>query len=288
MTVVRPALITPTPEHVTTIDSVGFNGPENLVYDPQADVFLVSNIGGGGSARDNNGFISRVAPDGEVLELRWIAGGKNGVILDSPKGLAIRGDTLAVADLGCVRLFDRRTGAPIDTIGVPGLVMNDLAFAPDGSLWVTESGPARDQSPVDTTRNLDAVWRVMPGGEVRVVARGLSLDRPDGLVVDSAGALVATFGAQRLERVTIGPPAGATTVATLPAGRVDGLRRLPDGSLVVTSWDARAVWHFTLGALPRPLLTDVASPAGVALDTRRHRLAITSMQNNELYLLPLR
>jgi len=126
------------------ISGAGFNQPENLVYDSVADVFLVSNMGSGdATAHDNNGFISRVAPNGHVLSLRWIAGGEHGVNLDAPKGLAIHGDTLAVADLGSVHLFDRRSGAPLGSVAVSGLVLNDVAFAPDGSLWITDTGPDR-------------------------------------------------------------------------------------------------------------------------------------------------
>jgi sugar lactone lactonase YvrE len=265
----------------------GLNQPENLVYDSVADVYLVSNMGGGGAAHDGNGFISRLRPDGTMLDARWIAGGVNGVTLDAPKGLAIRGDTLAVADLGGVHLFDRRTGAPLRSIALPGVVMNDLAYAPDGSLWITDTGPAREPAPVDTSKDVDAVWRVTPDGRVSTVARGLALSRPDGLVLDDGDALVATFGANRIERVHARSEQGHTTVATLAGGRVDGLRRLPDGALVVTSWDAKAVWRVVPGEPPRALLTGVPSPAGVAVDTRRHRLAVTSMENDAVYFAPL-
>lgn len=272
---------------VRTITNAGFDEPENLVYDAAADVYLVSNIVGGPATRDDNGFISRVSPDGQVLTLKWIAGGVNGAVLDAPKGLAIRGDTLAVADVGGVHLFDRRTGAPIATHALPGLVMNDVAWGADGTLWVTDTGPDRSSTPVDTTKDLDAVWRILPGGEVRAAARGLALDRPDGLLLDDDGALVATFGANRIEHVDARGERGQRTVMTLPGGRVDGLRRLPDGAMVVTSWDAMSVYRARPGDSLQVLLTDVTSPAGVAVDTRRNRLAVTSMQGNAMYILPL-
>ena len=277
------------PALVATAANVGFDEPENLVYDSVADVYLVSNIRGNPAARDGDGFISRVGPDGQVLALRWIAGGTNGAQLDAPKGLAIRGDTLAVADLGAVHLFDRRTGAPVGSIAVPGLVLNDVAWGADGTLWITDTGPDRGTTPVDTTKDMDALWRVPPGGTPRAVARGLALDRPDGLVLDGRDALVATFGADRIARVNETGAEGTSTFARLPGGRVDGLRRLADGGLVVTSWDAHAVWRLDAsGGSRRVLLAGVTSPAGVAVDTRRQRLAVTSMQGNALYLLPLR
>ncbi len=284
----RTVSVTPQSSGVVTVAAVGFSQPENLVYDAAGDVYLVSNMGPGDpAARDDNGFISRVSPDGRVLALRWIAGGQNGARLDAPKGLTIRGDTLAVADVGGVHLFDRRTGAPLRSITVPGLVMNDLAYAADGTLWITDTGPDRTKTPVDTTKDLDAVWRVDAAGRVRAVARGLDLSRPDGIVIDGTDALVSTFGSDRIERVGADVRRGFTTRTTLPGGRVDGLRRLADGSLVASSWDARAVWRLDAALAPHPLLTGVASPAGLAVDTRRHRLAVTSMQTNTLYLVPL-
>ncbi|HTK47650.1 MAG TPA: hypothetical protein VL328_06685 [Gemmatimonadaceae bacterium] len=276
----------PTPS-APALMPAGLNQPENLVYDSVADVFLVSNMGGGGSTHDDNGFISRVDPAGRVLELRWIAGGADGVQLDAPKGLAIRGDTLAVADLGAVRLFDRRTGAPIRSIALPGLVMNDVAFGRDGSIWITDTGPARTPAPVDTTHDLDALWEVSPSGTVRAVARGLPLSRPDGLVLDGSDALIATFGANRIERVHGGSEQGRTIVQVMPGGRLDGLRRLRDGTLLVSSWDAQTVWSLVPGRPPRALLTGVVSPAGIAVDTRRQRMAVTSMERNALYVVPL-
>lgn len=278
----------------TVVRDVGFRGPENLVYDSAADVYLVANVGGDPGARDGNGFVSRVAPDGRVLALAWIRGGRAGATLDGPMGLAIRGDTLAVADLGAVRFFGRRTGRPLGTVPVPGLRLNDLAYAPDGALWVTDVGPDRrvvgGRLRVDTTRDVDAVYRIVPGrpgGAVRTLARGLHLGRPDGVAPDADGrALVATFGDRVLERV--GPPDSSKVVVTrLPGGRVDGLRPAPGGGWLVSSWDAHAVYRFRVGEPLRPVLTGVTSPAGIAVDTRRHRLAVTSMQENALYLVPL-
>jgi hypothetical protein len=283
----HPVVLTPGASAVTAVLNAGFNQPENLVYDSLADVYLVSNMGPGDpAARDDNGFISRVAPNGRVLVPRWIAGGEHGAELDAPKGLAIRHDTLAVADVGGVHFFDRRTGTPLGSVAVHGLMLNDLTYAPDGSLWITDTGPDRGTTPPDTTKDMDAVWRIGRDGHTEIVARGLGLDRPDGIVLDGAGALIATFGGDRLERVGASRTSWATAT-TLPGGRVDGLRRAPDGSLIATSWDARTVWKLGEGYRRSPIITGVTSPAGVAVDTRRHRLAITSMQGNALYLMPL-
>ncbi|MGH2397863.1 MAG: ATP-binding protein, partial [bacterium] len=93
-----------------TIVEGGFQTPESVLYDTRADVYLVSNINGKPTDTDGNGFISRVSPAGKVLALKWIDGTKQGVTLNAPKGTAISGTTLYVADITAVRMFDRSTG----------------------------------------------------------------------------------------------------------------------------------------------------------------------------------
>ena len=58
----------------------GFKSPEFALYDSTADAIYVSNANGDLMTKDGNGFISKLAPDGTVLELEWVTG------LDSPTG----------------------------------------------------------------------------------------------------------------------------------------------------------------------------------------------------------
>lgn len=268
-----------------TPPGVVFDQPENLVYDAASDVYLVANIVGGPTAHDANGFISRVGPDGRVIARKWIDGTKADTRLDAPKGLAIHGDTLVVADVGAVRLFDRRTGASLGAWPVPSAdaLLNDVSFAPDGTLRVTDTGPNPPQRA--TSSDHDAIYRFDRTGRATTVAQDTSLDRPDGLVALADGVLYATFGANRVVRI---PSSGKpSTMAVLPGAKVDGLRQLSDGSFVVTSWDAHTVFHLMPDGSLHALLSGVKSPAGVAIDTRRDQLAVTSMMDNRFYLVSL-
>ena len=54
---------------------LGFTKPESVVHDTTQDIYFVSNVGAGSpSASDQNGFISRVSPDGTLTTLKAIAG----------------------------------------------------------------------------------------------------------------------------------------------------------------------------------------------------------------------
>src|SRR3989449_11480919 len=139
-----PPAATPTPPPSPAATKVavveGFLTPESVLHDPVQDIYFVSNINGGPTTKDNNGFISRVRPDGAVENLKFIEGGHNGVMLNAPKGLAIRGDTLWVADIDAIRAFDAKTGAARDSVSLASLgavVLNDIAIAQTGAVYIT-------------------------------------------------------------------------------------------------------------------------------------------------------
>src|SRR5690606_28577731 len=116
----------------------GLTRPEAVRYDPDQDVWFVSNYGPRqDSVRDANGYISRVRPDGTIEELQFMMG-TSAAPLHAPRGMIIRGDTLFVADADGVHGFDRRTGAHLTFIDMaalePGFI-NDLAFDGNGVLY---------------------------------------------------------------------------------------------------------------------------------------------------------
>ncbi|PYP81996.1 MAG: hypothetical protein DMD25_00425, partial [Gemmatimonadetes bacterium] len=132
---------------------------------------FVSNINGSPTAKDNNGFISRVRPDGAVENLKFIEGGHGGVTLNAPKGLAIRGDTLWVADIDVVRAFDAKTGAPRDSVSMASLgavFLNDIAIAQTGALYITDTGIRFDDVGNVLHPGPDRIFRVGTDRQVTV------------------------------------------------------------------------------------------------------------------------
>ena len=278
----RSSAITPVVPLRPVLANVGFASPENLVYDASHKVYLVSNMNGDPRARDANGFVSRVSADGKLLTLKWIDGSRLGTRLDAPKGLAIRGDTLAVADVGCVRLFSLQTGASLGVWKAPGVLLNDVAFSPDGALYVTDTGA--DSGKTDPN-DRDAVFRFTVADHPTRVIAGTALSGPDGIVASDTGFTYSTFKSDLVEHVA---RSGArTTIATLPGAKVDGLRRLSDGSLVVTSWNAHSVFRIAPEGKMTVVASGINSPAGVTYDAAQHRLAITSMNGNSMYFVTL-
>src|SRR6185295_13125467 len=214
---------------ITVADST-VKTPESVLYDPLTDIYLVSNINGDALAKDNNGYISRVSPDGKVLTAKWIAGGQNGVKLDAPKGTTFRGDTLFVADITTVRLFNRNTGAPVGEWPVPGATfLNDMGTGPDGTIYFTDSGLKSDGKGGFAPTGTDAVYTFDAKGKPVALAKGKELSAPNGVLPDTGGVTVVTFGGPfvyHLDRKGVRHNAVNT-----PKGGLDGIVRLADNSV---------------------------------------------------------
>ncbi len=265
----------PPSDSLTVVDS--FKTPESVLYDATMDVYLVSNINGNPFDKDDNGFVSRVGADGRVVELHWLDGASDSITLNAPKGMAIKGDTLFVADIDEVRMFDRTTGGPLGTLVTRrGAFLNDIAVGPDGTVYVTDTGLRPDFS-------------AGPGGIFRFTARGRLWDAatggPNGVVGDTGGVYVVVYWNGDVARF------GATRQA-LPrpaAGQLDGVVRLADGTLLASSWADSSIIRLAPGdtAWTR-LYGGMPSAADIGLDTRRNRVLIPIFQENRIEVRPAR
>lgn len=274
------------PRRVASV--AGFQTPESVRYDAGQDVFFVSNIAGNPSARDGVGFISRLGPDGTLPEPRFIEGGRDGVTLHAPKGMALRGDTLWVADIDAVRGFDRRSGRPLAVVDLRGhgaVFLNDVAVGADGALYVTDTGIVIDERGETHHPGPDRIFRVSLDS-VEVVARGEALALPNGIAAaPDGGFLLAPADGRGVSAWTPGAP--PRTLADGPGG-YDGIEVLADERVLVSSWADSAVHELRDGAL-HPLVRGVPSPADLGVGPRG-LLAIPLFTENrvELWLLPER
>lgn len=263
------------------ITVTGFATPESVLYDGAADVYLVSNINGGPASKDDNGFISRVAPDGRIEQLKWIDGADSAVTLHAPKGTAIRGDTLYVADIDCVRRFVRTTGKAAGEICFKGAsFLNDLATDANGTLYVTDTG-------VDSTfkaTGTDAVWRFTPdGSQTGKVIEGSVLGGPNGIAFRGQDGFVVTFGSGEIYQ--IGPNNNRNIVLPGAADRaLDGIVFTKDGGYLFSSWGDSAVHRVTPAGATSRELEGLEGPADIGYDEKRDRVLVPVFNKNEVVI----
>ena len=265
------------------LKDVGFATPESVLYDAKADVYLVSNINGNPLEADDNGFISRVTPDGKVSKLKWIDGASEDVTLGAPKGMALHGDHLYVSDIDHLRVFHRETGAQTDSIEVKGATfLNDVVSGSDGSIYFSDSGLTKDFKPSGT----DAVYRRTPDGKVAPIAKDANMNRPNGLFARGDLVWVVTFGAAEIFSIN---RAGDRTYGGNPEkGSLDGLIRTPDGQFLISSWGANAIYKGPPGGPFEAVISNVDAPADIGLDTKRNRVLVPLFKTNivQIHVLP--
>jgi hypothetical protein len=265
------------------------------------DWYLVSNVGPGNpGALDHNGFIAKVSPRGVVRDLTWIQDGVRGVTLNSPKGLALHGDSLYVADVDTLRIFDRLTGRPRRSVAIPNpfspasLFLNDVVVDQQGTVYITDN------------RN-SAIFIVDRHHRASLLASGPQLGGPNGILLDRGSLSWVTFFGHQVRRMTRSGqliveavlPTEDVSALNLPPGALflDGYAR-DEGDLLVSSWVSGKVWRIGrsgtelviaaefVSALDNPAQPD--GPADMAVDRRRGRLLIPLFNQHQLIIMPMR
>ena len=260
------------------ISPAGFNAPEAVRYDPDQDVYFVTNWGTGDpAAKDNNGFISRMTPEGKVDQPRFIAGGTGGAMLHSPRGMTIVGDTLWLVDTDAVRAFNRKTGAPLATVDFSGYklgFLNDIAAGPD-ALYVTDTGT-------------DHVYRIA-GGRATVALRDAALGNPNGITWDAAARrfIIVPWAGDSTIRSWTGRESTLSLIGKDGGTRFDGVEILSGDRILVAAQSDSSLHLFT-GGTGRPIIRTGGAPADIAVDTKRNRVAVPFVDRNlvEIWQLP--
>ena len=262
--------------------------PESVRFDAVDDVFFVSSINGSPGGKDNNGFISRIRGEsGEIDSLKFIAGGRGGVTLNAPKGLAITGDTLWVTDIDAVRAFDKKTGRPIASYPVRGAVfLNDIAVGPDGALYITDTGIQISDTGMSHP-GPDRIFKLTRSGAVSTALQFRSLVGPNGIAWDDANQRFILVAFAGNDIMAWKPGDSTTTTIATGKGQFDGVERLADGRILVSTWADSSIYVLDGSALVRAV-PGVASPADIGVDTKRNRVAVPLFEGNrvELFTIP--
>lgn len=263
------------------IKDVGLATPESVQYEPVSDVYLVSNINGGPLDKDDNGFISKISPEGKVLELKWIDGASADVELNAPKGFGVSNGKLFVADIDVIRTFDLATGKPEKQIKVSGAsFLNDVAVAPDGTVFISDTGLKAGKEGLEPAKK-DAIYKVSTDGKLSTLIKGESLGLPNGLSADANGVWVATWQGKLYRVSNDGKQEAAVNV---PGDQLDGLLRTADGQTIISSWGKSSVFIGTADGQFSPLVADLKAPADLGYDAQRNQILVPLFTENAIQI----
>ncbi len=264
------------------VADVGFSTPESVEYYAAEDVYLVTNINGSPFAADDNGFISKVRPDGSVVDLKWIDGSKKGVTLNAPKGAAIHRNKLYVADINQVHVFELPSGKQKKSITIKGSTfLNGITPGAGNYIYVTDSG----YNDGFASSGTDAVYKVWANGKYKVIVKNKDMGNPNGILEDGNKLMVVTFGSGKI--ISLNAAGKQSAMSAPPKGGLDGLLKLDDGRYLISSWGGSAIYVMNKDKTFSILVDSLDAPADLGFDTKRNRVLVPLFKQNKVVLLPL-
>jgi sugar lactone lactonase YvrE len=256
----------------------GLKMPESVVQATDGRVF-VSEINGFGV--DGDGQISVI----EAGQVTLFAKG-----LDDPKGLAIIGQSLYVADnkrilklaLSGPKQGQAEVFASSAAFPVTPLFLNDLEADLAGNLYVSDSG--------DLKGNGGAVYQINAQGQVRLLINGQQDKRilaPNGLLMDDTGdvLMVVDFASGILYSYNLATKQLLDIAEGFGGG--DGVVHHANGSMFVSDWKNGKVFRLDMNGEVTPLTATYQSAADIALTKDEKILMVPDMKAGELNFIVL-
>ena len=161
-----------------------FKSPESVIYDSKRNVLYVSNVNG--YERNGKGFLSKLSPQGDVLDLAWLTG------INAPTGMGILDDKLYVANYDELLVVDLETEKIIARYSGPNAVpqINDVAISPEGQVFVSAS-------------RIAAIYKLEDGRLNVLIQDNENLRDANGLLFEGNSLVSAAWNLRKIDLDTL-------------------------------------------------------------------------------------
>jgi sugar lactone lactonase YvrE len=232
--------------------------PESVLYDASRNILYISNINGKPTEKNGQGFISRVALNGQIEALKWVTG------LNAPKGSALFKNTLYVSDIDHLVAIDIPSGTVTARYPAAGAqFLNDVATDTAGNVYVTDMSEA------------NSVIYMLVQGRMTKWLEGPEISKPNGLHMEPQRLIVGNSGDGTIKAVNL-QNKQITAIAKIGRG-IDGLRSDGQGNYFVSDWQGRTSFVSATGQV------------FVLMDTRAEKINAADLeyiQDMRLLLIP--
>ncbi len=251
--------------------------PYSFVHDPLDKGYFISSINGEAESADNNGFITKLDPNGKLLNLKFIQGGKDDVTLHAPKGMAVVEHVLYVADLDTLRGFDTTTGKPVLTLTIRSSTasqsepsqtsLSDVTFDGKGHLYCSD-------------QKANTIYRVDPVAQTfSVLVTDRALAGPSGLVVHPKSGQIIAVSWDKGNISEISPDGVVTELFSngFFSNRFQNLRGVDFdrwGNMYVSDFTTGKVWRMTWDKRFQVIAEFLPSPGDLSIDRANNLILV--------------
>jgi len=244
-----------------------FEQPESVVLDQQRNILYVSNVNGNPSDVDGNGYITKLGLDGKLITQHWIEG------LNAPKGMAIIGDTLYVADINELVAIDIANNKISQRfLAKEAKFLNDVVADANGTIYVSDMAT-------------NTLYR-LNDNKFESWINDAKLENPNGLLIEGEDLIIGSWGVMtdgfatavpgHLKTVSISSKAINSLGDATPAGNLDGVEADGEGNYFVTDWMVGKLLHITPAGISTTLLSLTQGSAD-----------LTVLAEQELIIIPM-
>ncbi|HEU4684961.1 MAG TPA: hypothetical protein VFS39_10720 [Nitrospira sp.] len=265
--VARPVLA-----QITVTD---LQSPYSFISGQTGTEYFISSVNGEPDAADNNGFITKLDADGKMVSLKFVEGGRGGVTLHAPKGMAVVERTLYVADLDTVRGFEVETGKGTIAIafgdpavnGGTRVSLTDVVWDGKGLLYCSDQKANR-------------IYRIDLGTKKpSLLLADSALSGPAGLAVHPKSGHVIAVSWDKGKIFEISPDGALTELVSngFFSGRFSNLRGVDFdrwGNMYVSDSTTGKVWRMTWDKKFQVIAEYLPSPADLSIDRTRNLILV--------------
>ncbi len=245
-------------------------------------------------AKDGRIFVSEINEfgkngDGQITVID--TSGKASVFasgLDDPKGLAIIGQDLYVADIAKIWKItpDGKASVfvPANGFTFTPQFLNDLETDSHGNLYVSDSGD------LFKTGKGGAIYKIDATGKATLLINDLKdarIKAPNGLLADATGNVLAEVDFASGVLYNFNQKTGALTRIAEGFGGGDGLVRRANGTMYVSDWKGGKVFSVSSKGEVALIKDGYQSAADIALTKDEKYIMVPDMKAGELDFIPL-
>lgn len=265
----------PADRALAQITVTDLQSPYSFISGQTGNEYFISSVNGAPDAADNNGFITKLDANGKVIALKFIQGGKDGVTLHAPKGMALVERTLYVADLDMLRGFEIDTGKGILAIplsegtanGSSRVSLTDVAWDGKGLLYCSDQRGNR-------------IYRIELGSrKASLLVADQALAGPAGLAVHPKSGHLIAVSWDKGKIFDISPEGAVTELVSngFFSNRFRNLRGVEFdrwGNMYVSDSTLGKVWRMTWDKKFQVIAEYLPSPGDLGIDRANNLILV--------------